>query len=92
MVHLLSVWVNLLANLPLAPFSHSYSGAVVASQVEYPPSSLHHLAEGWKDDGLVTAAVTPRSGSGAVNPVEKREWEDGDEVWMEWVEVRQTGK
>lgn len=53
------------------------------------PSSLSHLAEGWKNDGLVTAAVTPRSGSGAVNPVEKREWEDRDEVWMKRVEVRQ---
>lgn len=44
------------------------------------PSSSSHLAAGWRDDGLVTATVTPRSGSGAVNPVEKTEWEDRGEV------------
>ena len=56
------------------------------------PSSSSHLAAGWRDDGLVTATVTPRSGSGAVNPVEKTEWEDRGEVGVGRDKVGQTGK
>lgn len=56
------------------------------------PSRSSHSAAGGKDNGLVRATVTPRSGSGAVNPIEKREWEDRGEVGVGRDEVGQTGR